>query len=281
MSIGSRDLSENLSKDNRATKSRNRINHTRNSGTHRFYPDRFRNAKKYNDEYIITVYKTQSDYDTHRQNEAVDIILKNGPDKQVNTIDFYAADIKYLWQYANRIFGLAIEKPGIAAFEDLTYQEFANITRCKIIVNKNFIFHYGKLANPDITFSHQTRNYGGGLPSYEYKQLGHGRYAKNNRGHTMDNPNNITVYVPNLSNGTIQKLDYVIEIQPPIDMNDYQLTIQMKKTPNAKSSICMGCFRHDGRMWMLEGIGNKSSGKTKGKIKKKSRNIKNRINEIL
>ena len=53
-----------------------------------------------------------------------------------------------------------------------------------------------------------------------------------------------------------------------IDPNSYQFKIQMKKSIGF-SNVCRGCWKSDGRMWALKGLGKKSVCKNKGKKKRR------------
>lgn len=239
----------------------------RNGGTYRSYPQRLAEAKTYNSKYNVTVFKTQKDYDVSRRNSA------NNKYEPVEHVDFDDTDIHRLWEYANRIFDTKLD-PERYKFDDLTYQEFADLTRCRVIVNKNFSFsHYECTCPHNVSTGY---SYGGGLPGYEYKQNSHGRFANNAKGHSIDNPNNISAFNPVLPEDSEKRLN-VIVINPPVSPDDYQLKVQMKKNSNPLDAICMGCFAHDGRMWMLKGTGTKSLGKTKGMKREKQRDLNEKI----
>lgn len=68
----------------------------------------------------------------------------------------------------------------------------------------------------------------------------------------------------------------IVRIVPPIDLNDYQMKIQMKKSVNPMSEICTECFRTFGGIWKFKGM-RKSLGKTKGMKKEKQREWKEMI----
>lgn len=159
----------------------------RGGGTHRIYPQRIKEVKKYNSRYNVTVYCSQKDYDTMRKNLAKNKYSQSG----VNTIDFQDQDIHELWEYANRIFNLNLN-PQKYKFNDMSYQEFADVSTCKVIVDTNRSLLCLKSVNRKQ--KNITRSYEDGFPGYVYTQGSHRRCSSNKSSRSINDSNNITTF---------------------------------------------------------------------------------------
>jgi hypothetical protein len=98
-----------------------------------------------NDIYLLTIYETNKDYEAslNRANIFNEYIPK--------LVEFDDEGLRYLWEYAYIFFETNINPDDYVA-KDLTYQEFSNITRCKIVV-KNQLAKYGSDNAPVTTYN--------------------------------------------------------------------------------------------------------------------------------
>jgi hypothetical protein len=91
--------------------------------------------------YQISVFDTQKDYDIYHDNEV------NTAFNPYNQMEIDDPDVEQLWEFAQLLIDDDLDEHKYM-YEDMSYQEFANITKCKIVVrvNINDITHY----NPKI-----------------------------------------------------------------------------------------------------------------------------------
>jgi hypothetical protein len=134
-----------------------------------------------NDRYLLTIYETNKDYELSLNNTGVYNECVPG------LVDFDDDGLQYLWEYAYIFFETNII-PEDYATKDLTYQEFANITRCKTVV-KNQLAKYGS-GNLSTLCGSKTKSLANVLP--------------------------VTTYNPKY-NTSIDMKTFVIVIDPPVD----------------------------------------------------------------
>ena len=97
-------------------------------------------SKSHNDRYLLTIYETNNDYK---------LSLKNTSSLEQyipKLVDFDDDGLQYLWEYAYLFFETNIN-PDDYITRDLTYQEFSNLTRCKIVVNNFNLTTYNPKYN--------------------------------------------------------------------------------------------------------------------------------------
>lgn len=214
-------------------------------GTIRNYPERNNALNKKMKKYRIAVFISQSAYDQNLYycyNKHNRVTVCDEPPKYINNIG-------YLWKFCNEFYGTKLDTTD----KDISYQEMADLLKCKIIVNENLNVEFYK--NVGYTAQNSPRGYGGGsVQITTYKQRGN-----YNNGFEKENANNTRIYYP-----FNKERDDVIVIFPPPCSKNYQFTTQMKKDKPSLKKVCECCWRKDGRIWMLRGHGNKSYAKTKG-----------------
>jgi hypothetical protein len=230
--------SDEIGKDNR-----NKSIHLKGS-TFRSYPKRNKLQKEIT--YKIDVFESESEYDKYCLNKL--LLHKSIDYKSPDTYDRYV----FLWKFANDAFDTNLEK----GYFDINYQELSNLTGCKVIVNENLDCEFDKCVA--LTDHIPDRFRGGGSTAYiEYNQRGS---IIDGMKMTKEDKNNIIIFCPIQEEENNTK---VILIHAPIPKDNYQYYTQMKKL-GTFTNTCKSCFNHQGRMWMLKGLGKKSHCKTKG-----------------
>jgi hypothetical protein len=212
-----------------------------NNKTSRKYPKR--EALKTENEFIFKIYSASINYENdykvgyHSPNESTSI-----------------SNINSLKSFANKIFNKQTDQ------NELNYQELADLINSHVVVNLNLNESFDKPVGRGNNVPNNPMG-GSGSPQYRiYTQPG-------TRKNGTINKRNIYNYYPKIIEDHPTN-NNVIVIFPPVNKNNYQYKMQMKKcTPF--SNPCKCCFQSEGRMFLLKGLGNKSFCKNKGMKKRR------------
>lgn len=223
----------------------------RNKGTIRNHP----NIRKQTNEFTVRIFESQDDYAKYHNNWNE---FKRYTDKlsnysvtslSYNSLELFVSDyLKCPLGPKNR-------------YDDLTFQEVADSTGRKVIVNTRLWFYHHKFTGYTDNFAPgysggPTQGYTYTTPEYKIKADFETRNKRNRL---------IEVYIPEtLISGEVIEIS---DIQ--LDSDNYQLTTQLRKH---YPDPCKCCWYHNGRIWMLKGTGRKSKSKTKG-MRKFSHNL--------
>jgi hypothetical protein len=233
--------------------------HHQNSGkTEREYPERNKLIGKETDEYRIEIFASKSDYDLNDN-----VARKERKLKFIGSVNVDYHSYHKLWKFANEVFGVKSDNSNELDDADLSYQELADAIQCTVVVNTNldceFTRSIGETENTPKGFG------GGSAQCALYYQRG---MLNNDR---IEDPKLRAWYHPNLA-GSAEKMDQrIVQVYPPLDKDNFQFKTQMKKSgPRTyNAGPCLTCFRHEGRIWMMKGTGEKAYCKNKGMQKRR------------
>ena len=193
--------------------------------THRNYPERNKLQRKKT--YLIDIYESKAEYDkeylSNHQSELCGRGIKyKWPE--------YYTDYTLLWKFANDIFSAKLM---VEPYDDISYQDLADVTGCNVTVNNNLYCDFSVPINAPGVYDN-SMGYGGGSPQYyDYYQRG-----KANYGCMNESKHNRVTFYPTKSTENVNTK--VIHIDPPIPKDNYQYRTQMKKTKPGLDRVCKG-----------------------------------------
>lgn len=134
-------------------------------------------------------------------------------------------------------------------------------------INKNK--NWELLDDPNIKQIKYHRNVMGNLENSAITHKRNPGYSGGSYGTTKKGRDYVTV------DGVRQNSDFRIELQRnciilPFDENEYPIN---REPHILHDSPCKGCFRSNGRIWQLKGLGDKSINKNKGMKKEQQKNF--------